>query len=151
MNFTFEKFSTILVRIEAYLNSRLLNPASDDPTDLDRFTPGQFLIGTPMLAPVEPDISDENLSLANRWKCLRIISQPFCQRWKSEYLKELHRRSKWKYQKDNVQVNDLVVIKDEKCRLMNGEWVALPKRTQNLTKTSELYPLRISSNYSRTD
>ncbi|XP_059217410.1 uncharacterized protein LOC131994651 [Stomoxys calcitrans] len=114
MNFTFEELSTILARIEACLNSRPLSPASEDPNDLAPLTPAHFLIGSSLLTPAEPDISEEDITLANRWKRLKIISQNFCQRWKSEYLNELHRRYKWKYQQDNIQVNDLVVIRDER-------------------------------------
>ncbi|XP_073845545.1 uncharacterized protein isoform X1 [Musca autumnalis] len=120
MTFTFEEFSTILSKIEACLNSRPLSPASDDPSDLSPLTPAHFLIGTPILAPPEPDVSDQDESLVNRWKRLKIISQYFCNRWKTEYLQELHRRTKWKYQRDNIKEGDLVVIKDE--RLTPTEW-----------------------------
>ncbi|XP_059222665.1 uncharacterized protein LOC131996772 [Stomoxys calcitrans] len=121
MNFTFEELSTILARIEACLNSRPLSAASDDPNDFSPLTPGHFLIGTPILAPAEPNVSDQDLTLANRWKRLKIVSQHFCMRWKSEYLKELHRRTKWKYQQDNLRENDLVVIRDD--RFPPTEWV----------------------------
>lgn len=120
MNFTFEEFSTILTRIESCLNSRPLNSATDDPNDLSPLTPGHFIIGAPMLAPAEPNLADEDITLANRWKRLKIISQNFCQRWKSEYLSELHKRCKWKYQQDNLKINDLVVIRDEKTT--PNEW-----------------------------
>lgn len=114
MNFTFEEFSTILARIEACLNSRPLSSSTDDLNDLSPFTPGHFLIGTPMLAPAEPDLSEEDVPLSNRWKRFKIVSQNFCQRWKSEYLHELHRRYKWKLRQDNLKVDDLVVIRDKK-------------------------------------
>ncbi|XP_075157511.1 uncharacterized protein LOC142230768 [Haematobia irritans] len=114
MSFTFEELSTILARIEACLNSRPLYRANDDPNDFSPLTPGHFLIGTSMLAPAEPDISDQDVTLANRWQRLKIVSQYFCMRWKSEYLKELHRRNKWKYQQENLKENDLVVIKDDR-------------------------------------
>ncbi|XP_059222926.1 uncharacterized protein LOC131996847 [Stomoxys calcitrans] len=120
MNFTFEELSTILTRIEACLNSRPLSPANDDPNDFSPLTPGHFLIGTPLLTPAEPDVSDQDVSFANRWKRLKIVSQYFCQRWKSEYLKELHRRSKWKYQQENLAKDDLVVIRDD--RFPPTEW-----------------------------
>ncbi|XP_075157657.1 uncharacterized protein LOC142230924 [Haematobia irritans] len=120
MTFTFEELSTILARIESCLNSRPLSPASDDPNDLSPLTPGHFLIGAPMLSPAEPDLSSDNITLANRWKRLKIISQHFCQRWKSEYLRELHRRYKWKRQQENVKLHDLVIIRDD--RLPENDW-----------------------------
>ncbi|XP_075161791.1 uncharacterized protein LOC142234512 [Haematobia irritans] len=120
MNFTFEELSTILARIEACLNSRPINPVSDDPSSLEPLTPGHFLVGSPLLAPAEPDVSEDDITLSNRWKRLKIISQIFCQRWKSEYLNELHRRYKWKYPQQNIVVNDLVIVKDN--RLAPNEW-----------------------------
>lgn len=120
MKFTFEELSTILTRIESCLNSRPLSPASDDPNVLFPLTPGHFLIGAPLLTPAEPDTSNENLTLTNRWKRLKIIYHSFCQRWKTEYLNELHRRYKWKTQKENININDLVVIKDN--NLPPNEW-----------------------------
>ncbi|XP_075151048.1 uncharacterized protein LOC142225157 [Haematobia irritans] len=120
MSFTFEELSTILARIEACMNSRPLHKASDDPNDFSPLTPGHFLIGNSMLAPAEPDISGQDVTLANRWQRLKIISQYFCMRWKSEYLNDLHRRTKWKYQQDNLKENDLVVIKDD--RFPPTEW-----------------------------
>ncbi|XP_075163362.1 uncharacterized protein LOC142235997 [Haematobia irritans] len=120
MTFTFEELSTILARIESCLNSRPLSPANDDPNDLSPLTPGHFLIGAPILSPAEPDLSSDNITLANRWKRLKIISQQFCQRWKTEYLRELHRRYKWKRPQENVKMNDLVIIKDD--RLPPNDW-----------------------------
>ncbi|XP_073820169.1 uncharacterized protein [Musca autumnalis] len=68
INFTFEEFTTILIRIEACLNSRPLSPANDDPNDIAPLTPAHFLIGAPMLEPAEPDISDSDISFANHGK-----------------------------------------------------------------------------------
>ena len=41
---TFEEMSTLLVQIEACLNSRPLTPLTDDASDLTALTPGHFLI-----------------------------------------------------------------------------------------------------------
>ncbi|XP_059220665.1 uncharacterized protein LOC131995731 [Stomoxys calcitrans] len=54
--FTFEEFSTILSRIEACLNSCSSSSISSDPSDFAALTPGYFMIGTPILAPVNPRI-----------------------------------------------------------------------------------------------
>ncbi|XP_017480342.1 PREDICTED: uncharacterized protein LOC108369689 [Rhagoletis zephyria] len=118
--FTFEELATLLTRIESCLNSRPLSPSSDDPTNLEPITPGHFLIGAPLLTPAEPNLDDENLSIANRWQNLKILHQHFCKRWKEEYLRELHKRYKWKYPQRNIEVGDLVVIRNE--NLPPNEW-----------------------------
>ncbi|XP_075158336.1 uncharacterized protein LOC142231584 [Haematobia irritans] len=87
---TFEEFQTLLTRIEACLNSRPLSPISEDPSDLSALTPGHFIIGSPILVPIDPTIQDYPISIVNRWQRLKVIHQNFCIRWKDEYLKELH-------------------------------------------------------------
>lgn len=111
--YTFEEFQTLLSRIESCLNSRPLSPISQDPSDFAALTPGHFLIGTPILAPVDPNFREAPTSLVNRWQRLKAVHQHFCIRWKDEYLKELHKRHKWQKPTDNLNENMLVVIRDE--------------------------------------
>ncbi|XP_062127128.1 uncharacterized protein LOC133839543 [Drosophila sulfurigaster albostrigata] len=81
--------------IEACLNSRPISPMSEDPSDLLALTPGHFLIGGPPISLLEPPINQTATSILNRWQRLKALHQQFCFRWKDEYLKELHKRTKW--------------------------------------------------------
>ncbi|XP_046802957.1 uncharacterized protein LOC124418960 [Lucilia cuprina] len=119
-HFTFEEFTTMLTRIEACLNSRPLSLMSDNPNEISALTPGHFLIGAPLLSPPEPDYSSRSLSYANRWQKLNVLHHHFACRWKEEYLKELHKRIKWKYPQRKFAVGDLVAIK--KDHLPPNEW-----------------------------
>lgn len=49
-SFTYEEFTTVLIRIEVVLNSQLLTPVSTDPQDLECLTPVHFLSRPPLLA-----------------------------------------------------------------------------------------------------
>ena len=95
------------------LNSRPIAPQSQDPSDLSALTPGHFLTGGPILAPVDPLTTETPLSVVNRWQRLKVLHRDFCLRWKREYLCELQKRTKWQNSQPNVQLNDLVVIKEE--------------------------------------
>ncbi|XP_073821196.1 uncharacterized protein [Musca autumnalis] len=70
---TFEEFQTLLSKIEACLNSRPLSPMSQDPSDLSALTPGHFLIGSPILVPIDPKIDSNPMSILNRWQRLKIM------------------------------------------------------------------------------
>ncbi|XP_029178513.1 uncharacterized protein LOC114946230 [Nylanderia fulva] len=55
----YEELATLLSQIEACLNSRPLQPLSDDPEDVAAFTPGHFLIGSALSAVPEPSLERE--------------------------------------------------------------------------------------------
>ncbi|XP_068140719.1 uncharacterized protein [Drosophila tropicalis] len=50
----------------------------------------------------------------------KAVSQHFCTRWKDEYLKELHKRNKWRFPSKNLEAGDLVILKDD--NLPFNEW-----------------------------
>lgn len=109
--YTFEQFTTLLTRIEAVLNSRPLSPMTENPQELTALTPGHFLRGAPLVA--LPEKSSDGLKLIDRWDKLKMIQHNFARRWKDEYIKEMHRRYKWKSPKENIKLGQLVVIKDD--------------------------------------
>ena len=94
LNFTFEEFTTMLIRIEAVLNSRPMSPLTENPAELLPLTPGHFLRGAPLIAPPEaPEVPPlESLSYIKRWDRLKALQHIFARRWKTEYVIELQRR-----------------------------------------------------------
>ncbi|XP_015188448.1 PREDICTED: uncharacterized protein LOC107072770 [Polistes dominula] len=68
---TYEETSTLLAQIEAILNSRPLEPLSDDPEDTSVLTPGHFLIGTVLNAVPEGSILDISASRLSRWQFIQ--------------------------------------------------------------------------------
>ncbi|XP_039310748.1 uncharacterized protein LOC120358930 [Solenopsis invicta] len=55
-NLKYEELETLLVQVEAILNSRPLTPLSSDSHDLTPLTPGHFLIGSPLTSYPEPSL-----------------------------------------------------------------------------------------------
>ncbi|GFS98150.1 integrase catalytic domain-containing protein [Trichonephila clavipes] len=109
---TFEEFETIIIQIEGILNSRPLVPLSDNINEYEVLTPGHFIIGRPISAIPEPailDISDNRLS---RWQYTTKCVQILWKRWKNDYLNHLQQRNKWQFEKNNVAVGCLVLLKE---------------------------------------
>ncbi|ODM93494.1 hypothetical protein Ocin01_13188 [Orchesella cincta] len=110
---TFEQFNTILCKVEACLNSRPLTPMSPNPDDLDVLTPGHFLIGQPLNAVPQQSLQDLKTNRLDKWQRAQQISQSIWHRWSNEYLNTLQQRFKWCTQNRNLQVDDVVLVKED--------------------------------------
>lgn len=71
---TYEELETVLCAVEACLNSRPLSKLNDDPSDLSPLTPGHFLIGRPLNAIVDPDLTElQENRLSHYQLCQKIV------------------------------------------------------------------------------
>lgn len=110
---TYEEFNTVLIQIEAVLNSRPISPLSPDPEDLQPLSPGHFLVGRSLTAPVSEDLTDMPAQLLTRYQRVEQMRQHFWTRWSKEYVSELQTRTKWKQTTSDLSQHTLVLIKDE--------------------------------------
>ena len=119
---TFEELTTVLCQVECCLNSRPLVPLQSHSDDgIDVLTPGHFLVGRHLQALPEIDLTSKKLPLLRRWSLLQALSQHFWRRWSTEYLQQLQRFNKWKTQTANLQVDDIVLIKEDTL-VSNSHW-----------------------------
>ncbi|XP_036145656.1 uncharacterized protein LOC118646575 [Monomorium pharaonis] len=109
---TFEELSTVLIQIEACLNSRPIRQLPSTPMDLQPLTPGHFIIGEPLTTVPEVDLSDTAINRLSRWQLIQKIAQDFWKRWSAEYLTSLQGKTKWKRKTPNLSVGDIVLIQD---------------------------------------
>lgn len=111
---TFEELSTVLSRIEACLNSRPMVAMVDEPQlDSMVLSPGHFLIGRPLIARPEVDLTDTSLNRLSRWQLVQRMQQDFWRVWSQDYLNTLRQRYKWQEGKTDVEVGDVVVVRNE--------------------------------------
>ena len=51
---------------------------------------------------------------------MQIIAQQFWKRWHNEYLQLLQQRRKWTDSKDNLQIDDVVLLRDKEAH--RNDW-----------------------------
>lgn len=117
---TYEELTTILCQIESCLNSRPLCPISSDPDDFEILTPGHFLIGRPLRALSQPSVLEIPTNRLAYWQRIYQTTQRFWKQWQSEYLTRLQQRPKWATQSSDVEVGQLVLLKED--NLPPSQW-----------------------------
>ena len=109
-------FTTALVEVERVLNSRPLTYASSDIKDMTPLSPASFLypnVVTTSSINIFPPKPPGAEILRYSWKKTRSLVDLFWERWTTEYLHTLQRRTKWKGERKNLVVGQLVLICDE--------------------------------------
>lgn len=127
---TFEQLATLLTHVEACLNSRPLGTVTDDANDTIALTPAHFLIGEPLISPLQRDrLQTPNNRLSN-FLLIQKMGQEFWQRWSEEHVKTLINRSKWRQSQQNLAPNDIVLVINE----------LLPPTQWPLGKVTAIFP-----------
>ncbi|XP_066584224.1 uncharacterized protein [Prorops nasuta] len=127
--FTYEEFTTLVISIEAILNSRLICSLSSDPNDPITLTPGHFLIGQPLNTIPDHDETSTPKNRLSSWRLITQAKQHFWNRWYLEYLHELQKRQKWIDKGENIKLGAVVLIIDK----------GLPNMQWSLGKVTELH------------
>ncbi|XP_011691571.1 PREDICTED: uncharacterized protein LOC105452295 [Wasmannia auropunctata] len=109
--FTFEELNTFIAEVEGILNSRPITTLSSDPNDLLALTPAHYLIGKPLTALPEGNLSSVPANRLSTWQHITKVRQDFWSRWHLEYLNELQIRSKWVKDGPELEVGMIVLIK----------------------------------------
>ena len=108
---TYEELGTLLVEIEACLNSRPLCTLPNDP-HTSHLSPGHFLIGEPLTKVPTIDYTNIKMSRLSRWQTFLQL-QNFWKRWSTDYLHELQHRQHWHRSSPNLQLGDPVILREE--------------------------------------
>ena len=108
---SYEELHTVLAEAESILNSRPLTSPDSLPVDGEHLlTPGHFLIGRPLKSPLN---RPSHIPLFKRWKLVNQLSQDLWLKWYGAYLKSPQTRHKWENASRNLQVGDVVLLKDQ--------------------------------------
>ncbi|XP_037812325.1 uncharacterized protein LOC119604046 [Lucilia sericata] len=116
---TYEELSTLLCQIECCLNSRPLCLKFEG--DEDPLTPGHFLILRPMVSIPDENLINVNVNRLTRWQYMQHLVQQFWSKWSKEYLCQLQRKPKWVQISKNLQIGDMVLIRED--NLPPAQWL----------------------------
>ena len=114
---THELLGTLMAEVSAIVNAR---PIASLPTCTDHpqpLSPAMLLtIKTrPLLSPPGVFVS-QDLYSGRYWRRVQYLADQFWIRWKHEYLQALQSISKWNDQPPNLEVGDIVIVKDQTPR-----------------------------------
>jgi len=122
---------TLMVEVEAIINSQPLVPISFTDTSQEPLTPNHLLLlqGNPNLPPGL--FSSEDCYSRRRWAQIQFLANKFWRRWMDEFVPNLLQRQKWFEEKKNFQVNDVVLLVEKTHNsALNGLWVGYLKHTR---------------------
>lgn len=139
---TYEELSTVLIQVEACLNSRPLSMMPDSVNEPTPLTPGHLLIGEPLITVPDRNYENSNLSSLKRWQFSQRILQEFWRRWSEEYLVHLQQRYKWNKLVPEPNIGDVVLIKED--NLPPARWLLgrVVEKHSGLDKVTRVVTLR---------
>ena len=105
----------LLYEVSSIINSRPLTTNDlNDPNALEPLTPNHILTMKPKAAlPPPGNFVRQDLYIKKRWRQVQYLCEQFWSRWKKEYLSNIQLRSKWHQKRRNIQIGDVVLLKDE--------------------------------------
>ena len=108
-----DELQTLVIGIEAVLNSRPLTPSSSSVEDFKALTPGHFLILKPLNLLPEPSWRSDNIHRLKNWQQIQYILCTLADRFKQLYFHQLQRRSKWQIPQANISAGTMVLLQDD--------------------------------------
>ncbi len=109
---THEVLCTLMAEVTAIINARPLLPVSADPEQPFILSPSVLLTQKTGVPPPAGDFSDKDL-YTKQWRQVQALANQFWTRWSREYLPCLQQRQKWTVPRRNLQVGDLVLLRDK--------------------------------------
>jgi hypothetical protein len=139
-----ESFRTLLAEAECIVNSRPLTTESlHDPTSMPLSPNSILTMKNKIVLPPPGIFQKEDMYCRKRWRQVQHLANEFWSRWKKEYIQSLQERQKWNHKIDNMQIGDIVLVKDE--NLPRNQWPlgrivkVFPDENDNLIRNVQLY------------
>ncbi|XP_059825157.1 uncharacterized protein LOC132393780 isoform X2 [Hypanus sabinus] len=109
-----EVLCTLMAEVTAIINAQSFLPVSSDPENPFILSPSTLLTQKAGAPPPPGDFSDKNL-YTKQWRQVQALANQFWSRWRQEYPPSLQQRRKWTEPRRNLQVGDLVLLRDKQA------------------------------------
>lgn len=110
---TFEDFNTVIIEIEAIVNSRPLWAIPSNIDEYEALTPGHFLVFRALNTLPEPSVTHIPLNRLNQYQYLCRLTADFWKLWSKEYIYGLQIRKKWQTTEPNLRINQIVLVAED--------------------------------------
>ncbi|XP_065144903.1 uncharacterized protein [Paramisgurnus dabryanus] len=117
---THEVLSTLIAEVMAIMNARPLLPVSTDPENPTVLSPTVLLTQKTSALSAPSGNFDTSSLYDKQWKQVQCLADTFWKRWRGEYLSSLQNRRLWTEDKPNINVGDVVLLKDSQVH--RNEW-----------------------------
>ncbi|XP_048252604.1 uncharacterized protein LOC125380888 [Haliotis rufescens] len=111
---------TILAEVAVILNSKPLAYVSSDVRDVDPVTPNILLIGRHDASLPQVVYPADELLSRRRWHHSQVLADHFLVHFVKYYLPDMQLRTKWQKERQNLKMNDVVMIVDP--QLLRAQW-----------------------------
>ncbi|XP_068724041.1 uncharacterized protein [Montipora capricornis] len=110
-----EALRTFMCEAEAVVNSRPLKAEGTTSSETaEPLTPNHFLtVKTKVVLPPSGKFTSSDQYSRKWWRRVQHLTNEFWSRRKKEFLLSLQTRQKWTRPRKNLQVNDVVIVKDD--------------------------------------
>ena len=127
-----ESLRTLMIEAEAIVNSRPLTTDDlTDPDSQDILTPNHLLTMKSSIILAPPgNFQRADVYSKKRWRRVQQLADEFWQRWRKSYLQSLQTRQKWTTPMKNIEVGDIVILKDD----------SVPRNCWKLARVETTYP-----------
>ena len=107
---------TLMAEISAIVNSRPISALLTDSNHPQPLNPNMLLwMKSRPLLPPPGDFTSDQYS-RKHWRKVQYLSDQFWTCWKREYLQLLQTRAKWNEKRKNLEVGDIVIMKQDSRR-----------------------------------
>ena len=127
-----ESLRTFMCEAISIINSRPLTVDQlTDPDSPEPLTPNHLLTMKSKILLAPPgNFQPADAYVRKRWRRVQYLTNEFWSRWRKEFLLSLQERQKWTRPRRNLNVNDIVIVKD----------VNTPRNAWHLAHVSAVYP-----------